>query len=67
MTVLTYKVPIVKIVETVKVIEDKPLDLYILLINELLIVFRKINIVIKVALDTSTSKFPRYFLIVLYK
>ena len=52
MTVLTYKVPIVKIVETVKVIEDKPLDLYILLINELLIVFRKINIVIKVALDT---------------
>ena len=66
MTVLTYKVPIVKIVETVKVIEDKPLDLYILLINELLIVFRKINIVIK-ALDTAGSKFPRYFLIVLYK
>jgi UDP-N-acetyl-D-mannosaminuronate dehydrogenase len=67
MTVLAYKVPIIKIVETVKVIGYKLLDLYILLINELLIVFRKINIVIKVALDTAGSKFPRYFLKVLYK
>jgi len=67
MIVLTYKVTIIKIAETAKVIENKLLNLYILLINKLLIVLRKINIVIKVALDTAGSKFPRYFLKVLHK
>jgi len=67
MTVLTYKVPIVKIVEIAEVIEIKLLDLYILLISELFIVFRKINIIIKIELDTAGSKFPRYFLKFLHK
>ena len=67
MTVLTYKVPIVKIVEIAEVIEIKLLDLYILLISELFIVFRKINSVIKVALDAGGSKSSRYFLKVLIK
>ena len=67
MIVLTCKVPIVKTAEIAEVIENKLLDLYILLISELLIVFRKINIIIKIELDTEGSKFPRYFLKFLHK
>jgi UDP-N-acetyl-D-mannosaminuronate dehydrogenase len=62
MTVLTYKAYIVKIVEIAKVIERKRLGLYMLLINKLLIVFRKINIVTKEAIDAAGSKSPKYFL-----
>jgi UDP-N-acetyl-D-galactosamine dehydrogenase len=67
MTVLTYKASIVKIVERAKVIERKRYGLYILLINKLLIVFRKINIVTEEIIDAAGSKSPRYFLKVLYK
>jgi UDP-N-acetyl-D-galactosamine dehydrogenase len=67
MTVLTYKASIVKIVETAKVIERKRYGLYILLINKLLIVFRKINIVTEEIIDAAGSKSPRHFLKVLYK
>lgn len=67
MIVLTCKVLIIKIVEIAEVIENKLLDLYIHLISELLMVFRKINIIIKIELDTAGSKFPRYFLKFLHK
>ena len=65
MTLCTYKAPIIKIVDTAKVIVNKRPDLYILLINELLIALIKTSIVTKAALDAGGSKSSRYFLKVL--
>ena len=58
----THKAPSLKVAEAAKVIENTQRDLNIALINELSILFNKLNIDTKAVLDAAASKWNFYHL-----
>ena len=61
-TVGTHRAPSIKVAEAAKVIENTQRDLNIALINELSIIFDKMDIDTKAVLDAAGSKWNFYHL-----